>query len=71
MGHVAPIPWTSEEAVEVLMGQTVTDALAERAGSAAVAGATPLSQNRHKVQLAKVAVKRAILLAAGLEPGGF
>ena len=33
--------------------------------------ATPLSDNEYKVQLAKVAVKRALLLAAGLETGGF
>ena len=31
---------------------------------AAVEGATPLSQNRYKIQLARVAVKRAILKAA-------
>ncbi len=41
------------------------------AGDAAVARATPLSENGYKVQLARVAVKRAILLAAGLETGGF
>ena len=41
------------------------------AAATAVAGATPLSENEYKVQLAKVAVKRAILLAAGLETGGF
>ena len=31
----------------------------------AVEGAQPLSQNDYKVQLAKVAVKRALLAAAG------
>ena len=39
--------------------------------AAAVAAATPLSNNGYKVQLAKVAVKRAILKAANLETGGF
>ena len=38
---------------------------AAAAGEAAVAGATPLSGNKHKVRLASVAVKRAILAAAG------
>ena len=38
---------------------------------AAVAKAAPLSQNEYKVQLARVAVKRAILTAGGLETGGF
>ncbi len=36
----------------------------DAAGKAAVAKATPLSKNAHKVQLARVAVKRAILAAA-------
>ncbi len=41
------------------------------AGLAAVAGASPLAGNQYKVRLAQVAVSRAILLAAGLETGGF
>ena len=45
--------------------------LAREAGEAAVAWATPLSDNAYKVQLAKVAVERSILLAAGLDHGGF
>jgi len=49
----------------------VTAETADAAGADAVANATPLSNNEYKVQLAKVAVKRAILRAAGLETGGF
>ncbi len=71
LGHVAPMPWVSTEAARVLLGQPVTPEMAERAGDAAVARATPLSENGYKVQLARVAVKRAILKAAGLETGGF
>jgi xanthine dehydrogenase YagS FAD-binding subunit len=71
MGHVAPTPWVSPEAARAIIGQPVTPETAERAGDAAVARATPLSENAYKVQLARVAVKRAILLAAGLETGGF
>lgn len=71
MGHVAPTPWVSAEAAAVLVGRHVTHDVAELAGRAAVAQASPLSENAYKVQLAKVAVKRAILLAAGLETGGF
>jgi xanthine dehydrogenase YagS FAD-binding subunit len=71
LGHVAPTPWISDEAAGVLHGWPVTAELAEAAGAAAVAQATPLSNNEYKVQLAKVAVKRAILRAAGLETGGF
>src|SRR5438094_394993 len=71
MGHVAPTPWISAEAAVALVGRAITAETAEAAGAAAVAGATPLSNNEYKVQLAKVAVKRAILRAAGLETGGF
>jgi xanthine dehydrogenase YagS FAD-binding subunit len=71
MGHVAPTPWISHEAADAIRGLAVTAETAESAGNAAVASATPLSNNTYKVQLAKVAVKRAILRAAGLETGGF
>lgn len=71
LGHVAPMPWVSDQAANTLRGWSVDSNLAEAAGEAAVAEATPLSNNTYKVQLAKVAVKRAILRAAGLETGGF
>lgn len=65
MGHVAPTPWRSAEAEAALKGKTVSEDVAMAAGKAALAMATPLSQNKHKVQLARVAVKRAVLRAAG------
>lgn len=71
MGHVAPTPWLSNEAASALIGQPVNEETAAAAGAAAVIGASPLSNNEYKVQLAQVAVKRAILRAAGLETGGF
>jgi len=71
MGQVAPVPWVSAEAARYLVGKFVDHSVAEAAGKAAVAQATPLAHNGYKVQLAKVAVKRSILLAAGLETGGF
>lgn len=71
MGQVAPIPWLTEEAASYTVGRVIDPATAERAGELAVRQATPLSENGYKVQLAKVAVKRALLLAAGLETGGF
>jgi xanthine dehydrogenase YagS FAD-binding subunit len=67
LGQVAPIPWTAKAAEELLAGRTLGRALAEKAGEAAVEGAKPLSRNRYKVQLARVAVKRALLAAAGME----
>ena len=71
LGHVAPTPWVAHEAGRMLVGHRVDAALAEAAGTVAVALATPMSENEYKVQLAKTAVKRAVLLAAGLETGGF
>jgi xanthine dehydrogenase YagS FAD-binding subunit len=71
LGQVAPIPWLSPEAAAAIVGRPVSESTAESAGLAAVARATPLSDNAYKVQLAKTAVKRAILLAAGHDVGGF
>jgi xanthine dehydrogenase YagS FAD-binding subunit len=66
LGHVAPTPWNAEAAAQMLAGKTIDESVAEAVGMAAVKGASPLSQNEYKVQLAKVAVKRALLTAAGL-----
>ena len=63
LGHVAPVPWPAPEAEQALRGKTISEEVADAAGKAAVSKATPLSQNRYKVQLARVAVKRAILRA--------
>lgn len=65
LGHVAPTPWVAAQAAEELKGKAINDETAMAAGEAAVNGAQPLSQNGYKVQLAKVAVKRALLAAAG------
>jgi xanthine dehydrogenase YagS FAD-binding subunit len=51
-------------------GQSITPELAQAAGTAAVAKATPLSNNEYKVQIARTAVKRAILKAVGQLEGG-
>ena len=67
LGHVAPTPYEAAAAEKALVGKSITAATAEAAGKAAVAGAKPLSQNAYKVSLAKVAVKRAILAAAGVK----
>jgi len=65
LGHVAPTPWPSTEAEAVLKGQKINEDTAKKAAEAALASAKPLSQNAYKVQLARVALKRAILKAAG------
>jgi xanthine dehydrogenase YagS FAD-binding subunit len=64
LGSVAPVPWRSSEAEQILAGQVVNEEIAQKAANAAVKNARPLSQNGYKVQLARVAVKRAILKAA-------
>lgn len=63
LGHVAPTPWEATGAEAALKGKAITADTAEAAGKAAVVGAKPLSQNVYKVNLAKVAVKRALLEA--------
>ena len=63
LGHVAPVPWPSAEAGQALQGKSLTEEVADAAGKAAVSKATPLSQNGYKVQLARMAVKRALMRA--------
>jgi xanthine dehydrogenase YagS FAD-binding subunit len=65
LGAVAPTPWSASAADQVLAGKSMTPQLAEEAAKAALANATPLSQNAYKVTLARVAVKRALLQASG------
>ena len=65
LGHVAPVPWPSPEAEAALIGQSVSEESAQKAAAASVSNARPLSRNAHKVHLAQVAVKRAILKAGG------
>ena len=64
LGYVAPVPWPSPEAEQALQGQPVNEESARKAAEAALQHATPLSSNGYKVQLARVALKRAILKAA-------
>lgn len=67
LGAVAPIPWLSKPAMEVLGNKDITPTLAAEAGEAAARNADPMTENEYKVQLVKVATKRALLTAAGLE----
>ena len=67
MGAVAPIPWRSPAAEQALAGKAINEETAAAAADAALKDARPLSQNAYKVDVAKVAVKRAILRAAGIK----
>lgn len=69
LGHVAPVPWVSEEAAASLVGKPVNNETATAAANAAVAKAKPLRLNKYKVTLTKVAVKRAVLNAAAGKAG--
>lgn len=67
LGAVAPVPRIVDAVAALLRGKSLTRELAAEAGALAVKDATPLSQNAYKVQMARVAVTRALLAAAGLE----
>jgi xanthine dehydrogenase YagS FAD-binding subunit len=67
MGAVAPVPWRSEAAEAALTGKRVSEETAMLAANAAVEGAKPMSNNKYKVQIARTAVKRAILKAGGMK----
>ena len=63
LGHVAPVPWPADNAAKGLSG-VIDESAAAKAGEAALQGAKPLSGNAYKVQMAKTAVKRALMAAA-------
>jgi xanthine dehydrogenase YagS FAD-binding subunit len=66
LGAVAPVPWRSRPAEAALTGKPINEETAAAAAEAALRDARPLSQNAYKIQVAKTAVKRAILHAAGI-----
>ena len=67
LGAVAPVPWRSKPAEAALAGRQLNAGTAAAAAEAAVGEAKPMSGNAYKVTIAKTAVKRAIMNAAGLK----
>jgi xanthine dehydrogenase YagS FAD-binding subunit len=67
MGAVAPIPWRAPAAEAALKGKRFSEETAIAAADAALTGAKPLTSNAYKVQIARTAVKRAILRAGGMK----
>ena len=65
MGAVAPVPWVSQEGAQAIAGKSIDERTASAAGEAGVSKARSLGHNDYKVKLAAVAVKRALLAAAG------
>ena len=68
LGAVAPVPWRSEDAERALAGKPLNEQTAAEAADAAVRAAQPMNRNGYKVQIARTAVRRAILQAAGQRP---
>jgi len=69
LGYVAPIPWRSGNGEVALNNAArihggISEDVAKAAADGALQNAKPLRHNAYKIQLAKVAVKRAILKAA-------
>ncbi|MCA9126694.1 MAG: FAD binding domain-containing protein [Planctomycetales bacterium] len=71
LGQVAPTPWIARDAASSLIGFSVDEQTAARVSYEAVAHAMSLSHNEYKIQLAAVAVKRALLKAVGQDVGDF
>jgi xanthine dehydrogenase YagS FAD-binding subunit len=67
IGAVAPIPWRSKPAEDALAGKPLNEQTAAAAAEAAVSEAEPMSGNAYKIQIARTAVKRAIMKAAGIK----
>jgi len=64
LGGVAPIPWRLPQVEAMLVGQTITEELAARAGAEAITGARALSKNAYKIPMSKAVVRRTILKVA-------
>lgn len=60
LGGVAPAPLRSIGAEGTLDGNPPTESIARHAADAALAGATPLSHNAHKLDLAQALITRAV-----------
>lgn len=65
-GAVAPVPWPLPRVESALKSVSLDDdAALRRACAVAAEGAKPMTDNAYKVKLLPVAVRRAVLIAAG------
>jgi xanthine dehydrogenase YagS FAD-binding subunit len=67
LGAAAPIPWRAREAEAALVNAPLGEDAARAAATAALRGATPLSQNAYKLPIVETVVRRTILLAMRAE----
>ena len=61
LGGVSPVPHEAIRAEQALLGERLTEGVAEEAARASVSDAVPLAKNGFKVPLVKALVKRALL----------
>jgi xanthine dehydrogenase YagS FAD-binding subunit len=64
LGGVGTKPWRSTEAEGALTGKAANDGTFREAADAALAAATPQSENRFKIELAKRCLTQALRMAA-------
>jgi len=65
LGAAAPVPYRARAAENALAGKQITEDVARAAARAALAGASPLSQNAYKLPIFEALVRRAVLSARG------
>jgi xanthine dehydrogenase YagS FAD-binding subunit len=70
MGAAAPVPHRAVEAEKSLVGKKIDQAAATAAAKAALANATPMTQNSYKIPLFETMLRRVILAAAGIGANG-
>jgi xanthine dehydrogenase YagS FAD-binding subunit len=67
LGAVAPTPWRSREAEQVLRGVILDRTRATDAAVAALKDARPLAHNAYKIAIAKALIRRTVLRAGAVE----
>jgi xanthine dehydrogenase YagS FAD-binding subunit len=60
LGGVAPVPWRSKEAEQVLVNRKLAEDTMIKTSEAALAEARPLRDNKYKVPLAKGLIRKAL-----------
>ena len=60
LGGVSPMPYEAVKAEEILKGELLTEAVAEKAADASISDAMPLSKNGYKIPIIKALVKRTL-----------
>ena len=61
VGGVSPMPYEAVKAEEILMGESLTESVVEKAAKAAIRDAMPLSKNGYKIPIMKSLLKRSLL----------